>query len=515
MKRRAFVGAAAATAAAAAWPARSQDKSAARKTGRSHYDLIVIGAGTAGIPAAIFAAQRGARVLLLDAAGDIGGTLHLSTGQMSAAGTRVQARQGIRDTADAHFDDVMRISRGTADSELVRLAVDEAAATFDWLLDCGFEPLPEHPILGLGHEPYSARRYYWGRDGGRSILAALRAPLQQQIDAGRVELQLNTRVTALLTDATGGVTGVRITSADQEQRRFGRHVLLACGGYASNAEMFESLSGYRDYADTAYPYALGDGIELGIAVGGFVRGRENYLCNFGSILTDDGFPARFLARFVVIPQQRAPWEVFVNTRGERFIREDEPSFDKREHALLEQPDLRYFIVFDDAILAAAPPGVGGWSREQIREAFDLHAWFTRADSLDALAQQAGIDPAGLVRSVRDYNDAVNRGADRLGRTHLPRRIEKPPFYAIRHQGHSTTSTVGLAVDGALRVRRATGGVVPNLYAAGELLGAGQTQGRSFVGGMMVTPALAFGRWLGQRLPLDSATSGPARTGAAT
>ncbi|MGV7625359.1 hypothetical protein PJM45_28945, partial [Mycobacterium kansasii] len=78
--------------------------------------------------------------------------------------------------------------------------------------DCGFRPLDDHPVLGLGHEPYSERRYYWGADGGRSILAALRAPLQAEIDAGRVELRLNTRVTALLTDAAGTVTGVRIAS---------------------------------------------------------------------------------------------------------------------------------------------------------------------------------------------------------------------------------------------------------------------------------------------------------------
>lgn len=515
MKRRTFVGAAAAGAAAAAFAVRPAEADSRTAPAPAGNDLIIIGAGTAGIPAAIFAARRGARVLLLEAAGDIGGTLHLSTGQMSAAGTRTQAAQGIHDTADAHFDDVMRISRGTADRELVRLAVDEAAATFDWLLDCGFKPLDDHPVLGLGHEPYSERRYYWGADGGRSILAALRAPLQAEIDAGRVELRLNTRVTSLLTDAAGAVTGVRIASADREQRQFSRSVLLACGGYASNAEMFERLSGYRDYADTAWPHAVGDGIELGIAVGGYVRGRENYLCNFGSILTDDGFPARFLGRFVVIPQQRPPWEVFVNVNGERFIREDEPSIDKREQSLLAQPDLRYFIVFDDAIFNAAPPGVGGWSREQMREAFDLHAWFTRADSLEALAAQAGIDPARLVTTIRDYNAGVTRGRDRLGRTHLPRRIEQPPYYAIRHQGHSTTSTVGLAVDGQLRVRRASGGIVPNLYAAGELLGAGQTQGRSFVGGMMVTPALAFGRWLGQRLPVGPATAGASRTGAAT
>ena len=501
MKRREFVGAAATLATLGPWRLLQ-----ARQPGTAHpYDLIVVGAGTAGIPAALFAARRGARVLMLEVAGDIGGTLHLSTGQMSAAGTKLQARKGIRDSADLHFADVMRISHGTADRDLVRLAVDEAAGTFDWLMESGFEPLPEHPVLGLGHEPYSERRYCWGKDGGRSILAVLRRQLQPELDAGRVELRLNTPVTALLTDAAGAVIGVRVKSADLEQRFFGSSVLLATGGYASNSEMFERLSGFRDYADTAYPSCLGDGIELGISVGGFVRGRENYLSNFGSILTDDGFPGRFLARFVVIPQQRQPWELFVNARGERFIREDEPSFDRREQSLLTQPDLRYWIVFDEAILAEAPPGVGGWNREQIREAFDLHAWFVRAEDLPTLAQRAGIDPTGLQATIAQYNGAIERGVpDPLGRTHRPRRIERGPFYAIRHQGHSTTSTVGLTVDRRLRVLRAPGRPVPNLYAAGELLGAGQTQGRSFVGGMMVTPALSFGRWLGQRLPVPSA-----------
>lgn len=501
MKRRDFVGASAALSMLGPW----QLLHAQPSPGASTYDLIVIGAGTAGIPAAIFAARRGARVLLLESAGDIGGTLHLSTGQMSAAGTGLQARQGIRDSADQHFADVMRISRGTADRDLVRLAVDEAGATLDWLMDSGFEALPDHPVLGLGHEPYSQRRYCWGKDGGRSILAVLRAQLQPHLDAGEIELRLMTPVTALLTDAAGAVVGVRVKSADIEQRCFGTSVLLATGGYASNSAMFERLSGFRDYADTAYPSCMGDGIELGVSVGGFVRGRENYLSNFGSILTDDGVPGRFLARFVVIPQQRQPWEIFVNSRGERFIREDEPSFDRREHALLTQPDLRYWIVFDEAILSSAPPGVGGWSREQIREAFDLHGWFVRADDLDSLAQRAGIEPAGLRATVADYNGAIEHGsADRLGRLHRPRRIERGPFYAIRHQGHSTTSTVGLAVDRRLRVLRAPGKPVPNLYAAGELLGAGQTQGRSFVGGMMVTPALSFGRWLGMRLPVSNA-----------
>ncbi len=500
--RREFMTQAMAGTAVLALPAGSQ--AAIAGLADTVYDLVIVGAGTAGLPAAIFAAQRGAKVILLEAAGQIGGTLHLSTGQMSAAGTRLQREKGIKDTPDMHYDDVMRISRGTADPVLTRLAVDAAAETFDWLMDRGFVPLDEHPILGLGHEPYSERRYYWGAEGGRTILATLRRDFDPLVTSGKVDLLLQTPVTALLTNDAGAIEGVRIQSADRERIVRGRHVLLTCGGYASNTEMFERLSGYRDYADTAYPYSMGAGLELGISVGGFLRGRENYLCNFGSILTDSGFPGKFLGRFTVVPQRRQPWEVFVNAHGERFIREDEPSFDKREHALLKQPDIRYWIVFDEQIFATAPPGVGGWSREQMREAFGVHSWFQKADSLQALAEASGIDPQGLIRTIEAYNAGVSSGADTWGREHKPLPIVKPPFYAIRHQGHSTTSTVGLAVDGALRVIRPGGEPIANLYAAGELLGAGQTQGKSFVGGMMITPALSFGRLLGQTLPLGSA-----------
>ena len=98
-----------------------------------------------------------------------------------------------------------------------------------------------------------------------------------------------------------------------------------------------------------------------------------------------------------------------------------------------------------------------------------------------------------------YNQGVLTGHDLFGRVHKPLPIAKPPFYAIRVQGYSVTSTAGLAVDTKLRVIRETGDPIPNLYAAGELLGSGQTMGRSFCGGMMITPALTFGRLLGQRM----------------
>ncbi len=464
------------------------------------WDLIVVGAGTAGLPAATFAAARGAKVLIVDVATRVGGSLLLATGQMSAAGTKVQQALGIEDTPDLHYQDIMRISKNTADPTLVRLAVDNAAATFDWLMDRGFEMVPSHPVAGQSHEPYSERRYYWGVNLGRSILAVLEQELQPGLEQGQITLVLETRVTQLMQTPDGTVTGI-ITENKQGEvsQHHGQQTLLACGGYASNPSLFEELCGYVDYGDTSYEYSQGDGIGLGTGAGGYVRGRENYLSNFGNVLVDTNFPARVSARCITHPDRRQPWEIYVNANGERFVQEDVPSVDAREHALLEQPDLRYWSLFDQAIFDQAPVGIVDWTREDLGAAFDGHPMFYKHETLEGLAQACGLPADALQATVRTYNEGVVAGKDVLGRQHLPRPIDTGPFYAIRVQGYSTTATVGVAVDDQLRVVREDGSPIANLYAAGELLGAGQTMGQSFCGGMMITPALTFGRLLGQRI----------------
>ncbi len=494
-RRQLMIGASSATVGMAIRPnegALAQDP--------ERWDFIIIGAGTAGLPAGIFATRRSSRVLILEASMQIGGTLVLSTGQMSAAGTKLQQRKGIDDTPQLHFDDVMRISRNTADPALVRLAVDNAAVTFDWLMDNGLTPPDHHPVLGQAHDPYSVERYAWGPDGGISILEAIEPLALAEEQAGRLTIRRGMRARELLM-RDGAVIGVR--SEDDSGAMtdsYAPSVLLASGGYASNPEMFYELNGVKQYGQASYPYSQGDGYVMALAAGAFTRGKENYRSGMPRIMANAEEPAVPDTRFTTVPQWRMPWEIQVNVRGERYYQEDNTTFDTRELALAQQPDLRTWLIFDQAIMDAAPVGINDWTKQDFAESFESHPMFFKANSLADLAEKSGVDANGLTSTVERYNRFQANGKDDdFGRAYMPLPIDKAPFYAIRMQSFSITSTVGIAVDDNLRVVRKDESVIDGLYAAGEVLGSAQLMGKSAVGGMMVTPAMTFGRLLGESL----------------
>ena len=399
------------------------------------WDVIIIGAGTAGMPAAIFAATRSDKVLVLDAAPEIGGTLHLSSGQMSAAGTRLQKEKGIADSPAQHIDDIMRISKNTADRAIAGLAVDNAAETLDWFESINFKPLPDHPVKGQAHEPYSVNRYVWGENLGKSILAALKPPFEAVVAQGHVTLKLNTRVTELIQNAAGAVTGVIAQTEGGAAESFtAGAVVIAAGGYVANGEMYKKYSGHPAYGDHSYPHCMGDGLNLGLNAGGIAWGHENYLTSFGVIMQTYDVPSKVRCRQIHWPERSMPWEIYVNADGKRFMREDEPSVDVREHTIQEQPDLRHWIVFDSVTLKEAPPLFADFSADDIRTAAEKgEPMFYVADSIAALAEKAGLPANALTDTVNAFNAGQAAGQDVLGRRHMPRPITDGPFYAIRSQ----------------------------------------------------------------------------------
>ena len=465
-----------------------------------NWDVIIVGAGSAGIPTAIFAGQRGARVLLIEADSRIGGTLHWSSGQMTAAGTKLQKSLGIEDHPDWHFEDCQRILGGTMNETLGRLAIDNAAVTFDWLMDIGFEPIPETPVAGWGHEPHRVRRYAWGENGGLSVLEVMEPLLDIEIGRGNVTLSLETRLTDLVVEE-GAVVGVRAEARDGTIATIrGQNVVLTTGGYAANPELWADLTPGYPLRSHCNPYSRGDGIVAARKIGAKVDRGDMFLCTFAGVMQDPDDPLSVRMGLTLNPRFRIPWEIYVNRAGKRFVREDHPSVDHREHALLEQDGMETFVVFDEGIRQNAPHFDPEVEREHVAKLFGKNPSYFKADTLADLAAQCGIDAANLEASVAEYNQAVETGTDpAFGRETLPRPIERPPYLAIRAVGMSVVSPAGINADGGLRVSTADGSPIPNLYAAGEVLGFARLSGAGFLGGMSLTPALTFGRLLGQKL----------------
>lgn len=465
------------------------------------YDLIIVGGGTAGMPAAIFAARRKAKVLIIEASSQLGGTLFLSGARMSPVGTKLQKSLGIKDTPDLFVEDVMRMSDQKANEGLVRLVAENSGSMFDWLWDNGLPTVDGTPTpKGSTHEQQNRARYVWAPNAGLDVLDILDREIAPLIEAGKITVQANTEVKELVQGASGEITQVVAQTARGEELVFrGQNVLLASGGYCSNSDMIEELEGVFDYTDNTYPYSQGIGITLGRSVGGFVRGGEHHLPSFGAVLLNNERPSPVLCSLNSNPDNRLPWEIWVNSAGERFLQEDTADIHKKELAITHQPHQRFWAVFDEQIFQAAPPAIIGWDRADMASAFNVETMFTRADSLDELARRCGIAASQLLRTVDRYNAAQASGEDWLGRQHMPSPIGQGPFYAIRVQSSQIISFAGLGVDNRLRVMRPNMEPIPNLYAAGEVLGAGQLMGQNYFGGMMVTPALTFGRLLGKEL----------------
>jgi fumarate reductase flavoprotein subunit len=464
--------------------------------------LVVIGAGMAGLPCAIRAADAGAQVTLIESADNVGGKLPRSSGQISAAGTRLQAEKGIIDSADDHFADVMRICHETADPNVVRLAVNHAAATVDWLQDIGVPFPPDHPVISYNHDVYRTRRYQWPVEKGKSILAALRPLLAAHVKAGRIDLHLNTAMTAIDRDAEGAVTAIRVQDANgAEETLQADAYVLTCGGYTNDPALFRELTPRKPVFAAHIPISSGKATRVAQAAGLQIDGGDHYMGMLGGVLMDPDDPLSVTFALNTVPQDRPPWEIWVNTSGERFTREDHPSATHREHAVNAQDNLTFFIVFDEGIRQNAPL-ITATNDAALKQLIDANPSYMRGDTIADLVQKMGVAPGRLTNTIDRYNQVVAMRHDTaFGRESLPRAIDTPPYYAIQSVAFAMPSPAGVAVDGDLHALDTDGRTVPNLFAAGEFIGNTRVMGNAYVSGMGVGPTVTFGRLLGERLAL--------------
>jgi flavocytochrome c len=457
-------------------------------------DILIVGAGNSGMPAAIQAADLGAKVILLDKNDAVGGMLHISSGQFSGANAKLQVSKGIDDSPDKHYRDALRIGRYKANSELLKLAVENAAAMIDWLQEMGVELKPESPFFVYGHELYSAPRTYQGVAGGWTLLEAFQKELDKRIARGDVALHLGTRVTRLIKDRDGRVVGIGAESKSGTPREFhAKAVILATGGYGANKELIKK---YNPQCATAVPkclpHATGDGIVMAQQAGARLTHME-YFIPYPGAIEDPKAPGQ-TSFSILFPPDNFSDAIWVNKPGERFISEDNLHPDDRERALIKQPDLTFFFIWDERIKNENPPGVRGWTKERFEQEAARGQVIKKASSIEGLAREIGVSPGKLKGTVEKYNGYVANGRDpEFDRKKLKLKIDQPPYYAIRTIGTTLITMGGIKVNHALQVEDENGRVIPGLYAVGETLGCGQLMGDAMVGGMSVGPAITFGR----------------------
>jgi tricarballylate dehydrogenase len=479
------------------------------------YDVIVVGAGNAGMCAALAAAEARAKVLVLEKAPveQRGGNTYFTGGGLRVPyeglddirrlipdmGEGEASSVDVGSYPQAEFEsDLMRVSDGRADRELVDVLVREAFPTMLWMREKGIR-------WGLMYGRQAFKREgmfrFWGGliveavGGGPGLSDAQFAAAER---AG-VEVRYGTGMTGLVVE-DGRVVGAAVESASGREDIRARAIVLACGGFEANAEMRVRHLG-AEWAKARVrgtEHNTGDGIRAALDVGAEARGDWGG-CH--AVAWDLNAPEVGNRRIGDLYQKHSyPLGITVNANGERFIDEGADfrnyTYAKYGREILRQPHQAAFQLFDAKVV------------EMLRDEYRItEATKASADDVGSLAERLGVDRQGLERTVREFNASVLEGEfdpsrlDGKGtegieppKSNWALRLDEPPLLGYAVTCGITFTYGGLRIDRDARVLREDGSAIGGLFAASELVG-GLFYG-NYAGGTGLMSGAVFGRIAG-------------------
>ena len=499
-------------------------KTAVEKTGSAEdstveADVVVVGAGGAGMTAAITAAGEGKSVVILESQSMVGGNSVRATGGMNAGKTVYQDENEFGESAGVektlktaaekyadnetitalaktvseqwaayqanptgYFDsvelmelDTMIGGKGINDPELVETLCANSADAIDWLDEHG---ITLHNVSSFGgasvkriHRPVNA-------EGKTVSVGSYMIPLlQENCEKAGVKMMLDTTATEILTDANGAAVGVKATGASGETVTVNaKAVVLASGGFGANLDMVVKYKPeLKGFMTTNAPGIQGQGIEMAQAIGAAtvdmdqIQIHPTVEANTAALITEG---------------LRGDGAVLINAEGKRFI-DEVGTRDVVSAAEIAQTGSYSWLVVDQAMVDAS----------SVIQGYIKKGYTVTGETYEELGKAMGVDETAFAETMNTWNGYVEAKNDPdFGRTSFANPLNTAPYYAIKVTAGVHHTMGGLKINTNTEVLKADGSVIPGLFAAGEVTGG--VHGANRLGGNAVADFTVFGRIAG-------------------
>ena len=515
-------------------PKAGADKAAAADF-KTSADVIVVGAGGAGMVAAATAVDNGATVIVLEKMAMLGGNTARSEGNMSAMDPEPEKllpmTQAVRDIIAKYTNSKVACSPEAAelqktvlkqlaehdaagkkyifdspelfalqtivggncknDAKLVLTMTRNATAAMKWLdaqSDMTWFHVPRSWVdVGIGG---LYPRGQWPRQAdGKTPISTYDAyirPLAAKVEAAGNPIYKNMKVVSVERDASGRVTGVKAVDRKGVERVFsGRSVVLAAGGYGANLQMVKKYNDISVTVTSNSPGTTGEVLEEAVAAGAGLTGMEWIQIHPHGNPKNGELESAIAARPSDTP--------YVNRDGLRFV-DETGRRDEISYGILKQPGQVAFSIYDQRTIEEKKV------EEKKIESAIAHGYAFKADTLEDLARQAGIDWKNFEKTMKAYNEAsVSQSTKSLPvpKILIGNPVVKAPFYAVPITTTIHHTMGGLRINEKTQVLDKNGNVIPGLYAAGEITGG--IHGGNRLGRNALTDLLVFGHIAGQEV----------------
>ena len=433
-------------------------------------DVVVIGSGVSGLSAALTAAEAGAGAIVFEKQRSLGGTSNFFHG-IFAAESDMQRARFITYTRDEAFKNVMEYSHWRANPRLVRVVIDQAASTIEWLQKQGVEF-----IDAINNLLDSPRTYHVVKGGGEAVVKELATRCREK----NVKIMTATPVNRILSEG-GRIKGVLAGENGEETQANAGAVIIASGGYANNKEWIKKYAGFEldvNLMPVGNVDKTGDGIRMAYELGADSDGLGTLeLYRVGP--TGPEFAMKSTIEYAVVQP-----DLWVNGRGVRYCDESVGFYETSAgNASARQADGSTYSIFDSTIVKRLtengidkshgidfPPGakVEGLDKDLDRAIASRSTEVFGADSVRELAGKMKADPDVLEATIEEYNESCRKGHDALfcKDPKYLRPIEGPRFYAVRAKTVFLGTLGGIKINERTEVLDKKGAPIPGLYAAG-------------------------------------------------